>query len=231
MEAVSYQRMRVRAARRAKVRALNEPPRLSLGEEIFNAASHGAGAMLATAAMVLLLVRSDTGAEIAASLVYGISMMLMMLMSGLYHAMPVGSRAKRVLRRFDYTSIYLLIGGTFSPILLVYLGGRLGVTLFCVQWAVIALGVALLLAFGPGKWRPLHFTLYFVMGWSGLAMLPDFYANARALLWLILAGGVVYTVGMIPFAKKGKYNHCVWHLFVLTAAALHWVGIYTQIYG
>lgn len=231
MEAVrSYKQLRVRAARRAKVRALNEPPRLTLGEEIFNAASHGLGALLATAATVLLLVASDSGMKVMASCFYGISMIGMMLMSGLYHAMPAGSKAKRVLRRFDYTSIYLLIGGTFAPILLVYLGGALGVALFCVQWGVILLGVTLLMVFGPGKWRPLHFTLYFLIGWSGLAMLPEFYAHARPLLWYILAGGVVYTLGMIPFARGRKNDHCVWHLFVLAAAALHWVGIYTQIY-
>lgn len=231
MEAVrSYKQLRVRAARRAKVRALNEPPRLTLGEEIFNAASHGLGALLATAATVLLLVACDSGMKVMASCFYGISMIGMMLMSGLYHAMPAGSKAKRVLRRFDYTSIYLLIGGTFAPILLVYLGGALGVTLFCVQWGVILLGVTLLMVFGPGKWRPLHFTLYFLIGWSGLAMLPEFYAHARPLLWYILAGGVVYTLGMIPFARGRKNDHCVWHLFVLAAAALHWVGIYTQIY-
>lgn len=232
MEAAqNYTRLRARAVRRARVRALNEPPRLSLGEEIFNAASHGAGALLAVAATVLLFLRSDTGAELTASCFYGVSMIGMMLMSGVYHAMPAGSGAKRVLRRFDYTSIYLLIGGTFAPILLVYLGGKLGTTLFCVQWGVILLGVVLIMAFGPGRWRPLHFTLYFVLGWSGLAMLPEFYAHARPLLWFILAGGVVYTAGMIPFARKRKYDHCVWHLFVLTAAALHWMGIYTQIYG
>lgn len=231
MEATrKYYRTRARAIQRAKVRALNEPPRLSVGEEIFNAVSHGAGALLAVAATVLLFLRSATGAELTATCFYGLSMIGMMLMSGIYHAMPSGSKAKRILRRFDYTSIYLLIGGTFAPILLVYLGGKLGTALFCVQWSVILLGVTLIMIFGPGRWRPLHFTLYFVLGWSGLAMLPDFYVNARPLLWYILVGGVVYTAGMVPFARKRKYDHCVWHLFVLAAAALHWMGIYTQIY-
>ena len=166
-----------------------------------------------------------------ASCFYGVSMVLMMLMSGVYHALPTGSRAKRICRRFDYTSIYLLIGGTFAPIFLVYLGDRLGIALFCVQWSVILTGVTLLLIFGPGKWRALHFTLYFLIGWSGLAFLPDFYLRSRTLLWFILLGGVVYTVGMVPFARGRKYDHCVWHVFVLLAAALHWIGIYTQIYG
>ena len=169
--------------------------------------------------------------ELLASCVYGISMVAMMLMSCVYHAMPAGSQVKRVCRRFDYTSIYLLIGGTFAPILLVYLGGAAGVAIFCVQWAVILTGVTLVMVFGPGRWRALHFTLYFLIGWSGLVFLPRMYLYSRTLLWFIFAGGLAYTLGMIPFAGKRKYDHCVWHVFVLAGAALHWVGIYTQIYA
>lgn len=233
MEAVMTKemvRIRARAARKARVRERNEPPRLTAGEERFNAVSHGAGAALAAAAMVLLLLRSDTPLKVLASCFYGVSMVLMMVMSSVYHAMPAGSTSKRVCRRFDYTSIYLLIGGTFAPIFLVYLGNTLGITLFCVQWAVILAGVTLILVFGPGRWRALHFTLYFLIGWSGLMFLPDFYAHNRPLLWFILSGGLVYTLGMIPFARGRRNDHCVWHLFVLAAAALHWVGIYTGIY-
>lgn len=219
-----------RAMRRERVRALNEPPRLTVTEEVLNAVSHGLGAALAAAGMILLLLRSEGPLEIMAACFYGVSLFVMMLMSCLYHAMPAGAVVKRVLRRFDYTSIYLLIGGTFAPIFLVYLGDRLGIALFCIQWGVILFGVTLIAVFGPGRWRPLHFTLYFLIGWSGLAFLPDFYLHARTLLWYILAGGVVYTVGMIPFARKRKYDHCVWHVFVLAAAILHWIGIYTQIY-
>ena len=235
MEAVltrrQLQKARLRAVRRERVRARNEPPRLTVGEEAFNAASHGAGALGAAAALALLLARSQGPAELLASLVYGVSMVLMMLMSCVYHAMPAGSQAKRVCRRFDYTSIYLLIGGTFAPILLLYLGGPLGAALFGVQWAVILTGVALVCVFGPGRWPALHFTLYFLIGWSGLAFLPRMYLESRTLLLFIFAGGLAYTLGMIPFAGKKKYDHCIWHVFVLAGAALHWIGIYTQIYA
>ena len=224
------QQARLRAVRRAKVQARNEPPRLTAAEEGINAGSHGAGALLAAAALCLLLLKSHTPMEVLASCVYGVSMVLMMLMSGVYHAMPTGSRAKRVCRRFDYTSIYLLIGGTFAPILLVYLGGVWGITLFCIQWAVILGGVTLILIFGPGRWRALHFTLYFLIGWSGLMFIPNFYVHDRTLLWFILLGGLVYTLGMIPFARGKRNDHCIWHVFVLAAAALQWVGIYTIIY-
>ena len=235
MEAVltkqELRRARLRAVRRAKVRARNEPPRLTVGAEVFNAVSHGLGALGAAAALALLLARSRSGMELLATCVYGISMVVMMLMSCVYHALPAGSRAKRVCRRFDYTSIYLLIGGTFAPILLLYLGGTLGVGIFCVQWAVILTGVTLVCAFGPGRWRALHFTLYFLIGWSGLVFLPRMYVHSRTLLLFIFAGGLAYTLGMIPFAGKKKYDHCIWHVFVLAGAALHWVGIYTQIYA
>ena len=233
MEAVSakqMQRARLRAVRKAMVQARNEPPRLTLGEEVFNAVSHGLGELMAVAGLILLLLRSKEPLEIMATCFYGISMVVMMLMSSVYHAMNPGSGAKRVLRRFDYTSIYLLIGGTFAPVLLLYVGGRLGIALFCIQWAVILTGVVLIAIFGPGRWRALHFTLYFLIGWSGLLFLPSLYLHAKTLLWFILAGGVVYTLGMIPFARSKKYDHCIWHVFVLLAAALHWIGIYTQLY-
>lgn len=221
---------RLRAVRRAKVQARNEPPHLTVGEERFNALSHGLGALLAAGALTLLLRQSRGPVMMLATCVYGISMVVMMLMSSVYHALPTGSVVKRVCRRFDYTSIYLLIGGTFAPVLLLYLGGKLGALLFAIQWVVILTGVVLMIAFGPGRWPALHFTLYFLIGWSGLFFLPQMYLHSRTLLWFILAGGVVYTLGMVPFAQKRKYSHCVWHVFVLAAAALHWMGIYSQLY-
>ena len=230
MEAIRSVNVDLRLARREALRVKNEPPRLSVGEEVINAVSHGVGTGFAIAGFVLLLLRSDTPLKLTASCFYGISMIVMMLSSCVYHAMPTGSRVKRICRRLDYSSIYLLIGGTFAPVRLVYLGNGLGITFFCVQWSVILFGVTLVAVFGPGKWRPLHFTLYFVIGWSGLAFLPSLYQNNRPLLLLIFLGGLAYTLGMIPFARKRKYDHCVWHMFVLVGALLHWAGIYTMLY-
>ena len=230
MEAVLDVRQMRRLERRELVRIKNEPPKLTLGEEVFNTVSHGLGAGLAVVGLALLLLRAENGMEIMASCFYGISMVFMMLSSSIYHGMPVGSGIKRICRRFDYTSIYLLIGGTFAPLLLIYLGGTFGVVLFCIQWGIILCGVTLVFVFGPGRWRPLHFTLYFLLGWSGLLFIPLFWRNNPLLLWYILAGGLLYTLGMIPFARKKKWNHCIWHLFVLAAAVLQWIGIYTQIY-
>ncbi|MDE6584413.1 MAG: hemolysin III family protein [Anaeroplasmataceae bacterium] len=217
--------------KRRKIRQLNEPPKRPVLEEIGNAVTHGVGAILAIVGTVFMLLKSDTGLKIAASIVYGFSMFFMMLMSCLYHSFRGGSKVKRLWRRFDYTSIYLLIGGTFAPLYLVYWGNTLGIVLFIIQWVLIATGVTFVCIFGPGRIKWLHYTLYFAIGWSGLIFIPDWIQNNLNLLWMILGGGVVYTLGMIPFAKRNvKSAHFIWHFFVLCGAIVHFLGILLFVY-
>ena len=216
--------------RKKQIKALNEPPKLTILEEVGNAVVHGIGAGLAIAGFILLLLKSDTGLKVMASCFYGISLFLLMIMSTLYHAFKSGSKVKRLWRRFDYCSIYLLIGVTFAPLYLVYWGNTLGIIIFSIQWALIVLGIVMISVFGPGRFKWLHFSLYFIIGWSGLVFLPDWFHNNRPLMWMILIGGVVYTVGMIPFTKDKKYSHFIWHFFVMIGAILHWIGIYYYIY-
>lgn len=219
-----------REKRKKRIRELNEPPQLTALEETGNAVTHGIGAVLALVGFILLLLKSDTDLKIMASCFYGISLFLLMLMSCLYHAFKSGSTVKRLWRRFDYASIYLLIGGTFAPLYLVYWGNTLGIVIFCVQWALILLGIVMLSVFGPGRLKWLHFSLYFVIGWSGLIFIPDWIHNNMPLLWSILIGGIIYTVGMVPFTRDKKYDHFLWHFFVVVGAVLHWFGIYMFVY-
>lgn len=217
--------------KRRKIRQLNEPPKRPVLEEIGNAITHGVGAILAIVGTVFMLLKSNTGLKIAASIVYGFSMFFMMLMSCLYHSFRGGSKVKRLWRRFDYTSIYLLIGGTFAPLYLVYWGNTLGIVLFIIQWVLITTGVTFVCIFGPGRIKWLHYTLYFAIGWSGLVFIPDWIQNNLNLLWMILGGGVVYTLGMIPFAKRNvKSAHFIWHFFVLCGAIVHFLGILLFVY-
>ena len=216
--------------RKQYIRELNEPPHLTILEEVGNAVTHGVGAALALVGFILLLLKSDTGMKVMASCFYGISLFFLMLMSCLYHAFKSGSTVKRLWRRFDYSSIYLLIGGTFALLYLVYWGNTLGIVLFCIDWELIVVGSTMLGVFGPGRFKWLHFSLYFIIGWSGLILMPDFYKNNLPLLWMIFIGGVIYTVGMIPFLRDKKYNHFIWHFFVLAGAILHWMGIYLFVY-
>lgn len=217
-------------SKREQYRAVNEPPRLTLAEEIGNSMTHGFGAALAVAGIILLLLKSDSELKIMASCFYGISLIFMMLMSCLYHAYKSGTALKRLWRTFDYTSIYLLIGGTFAPFFLVDWGNTLGIVLFCVQWALILLGITIVAVFGPGRWKGLHYAIYFIIGSSGIMFMPGWYVHNRPLFICILTGGIIYTAGMVPFALHRKYSHFIWHFFVLAAALFHWLGIYFFIF-
>ncbi|MGN1343953.1 MAG: hemolysin III family protein [Traorella sp.] len=208
----------------------NEPPLLSLSEEIINAISHGIGALFAIIAMILLLLKSNSEIKMIASLIYGMSMILLMSMSCLYHAFKSKSTIKRIWRRFDYMSIYLLITGTFAPLLLVEIHSTYSFIVCMIQWIVVLFGITIIAIFGPGKWSALHFTLYFVIGWSGMMFVPYFYQHNQPLLMMIFIGGMIYTLGMIPFALNKKYFHSIWHLFVLGGAIIHWIGIYLYVY-
>ena len=211
-------------------RAVNEPPKRSVLEEVGNAVTHGVGALFAIAGLVLLLLKAQTPTGLFCAIVYGVCLLMMFLMSCLYHSFRWGTKVKRLWRRFDYISIYLLIGGTFTPMWLLFWGGQTG-TLFCIaQWVLILLGVIFVAVFGPGRPKALHPVLFVVLGWVGLVFLPRMVRENLPLFCFILAGGIIYTVGVIPFALKRRGAHFLWHFFVFFGAVVHWFGIYFFLY-
>lgn len=208
----------------------SNPPKRSVLEEIGNAVTHGAGAVFAIVAFILMLSSSSTPAQIWSACIYFFGLFVLFSMSCLYHAFRHGSGVKRLFRRFDYSSIYLLIGATFAPILLCKIGGTFGLIFFIIQWLIIATGITFIGVFGPSNLKPLHMTLYILLGWSGLFLLPQLITTDFVFFLYILIGGVVYSVGMIPFALKKGCAHFIWHFFVLAGAVVQWIGIYLYIY-
>ena len=220
---------------------LNEAPKLSLLEEIGNAITHGLGAILTIVALILLLLKSDTNIKVFASIVYCLAMFFMFFNSCLYHSWKWGLRVKRIWRRFDYTSIYFMIAGTFAPLQLIEIpaeygnpnGYIFGITYFIVMWALTITGITLTCVFGPGRTKKINFPLYFIIGWSGVCVVPGWimHDNVDLLLW-ILFGGIVYTLGMIPFGLlKGKKSaHFIWHLIVMAGVIIQFIGIYLCVY-
>lgn len=212
-------------------KALNNVPKRGLLEEIGNSITHGVGALLAVVMFILMLLKSNTPLQLVASLVYGISMIIMMSMSSLYHAFGQKTKVKRLFRRFDYSSIYLLIGGTYAPILLLLVGSPLGIIVFIVQWILIITGITFVSIFGPGRLRLLHYTLYFCIGWGGAMFVPLFNGQNNGLCFWIVLGGIIYTLGMIPFCiKNSNCAHFIWHFFVLFGCVAQWIGIYSYLY-
>ena len=207
-----------------------DPPRRPVLEEIGNAVTHGLGAIFAIVSLILMLNLSDRPIEYLAATVYSVGMFYMFSMSCLYHAFAHGSAVKRLFRRFDYTGVYTLIGATFAPPLLCFIGGTFGTVFAIIQWAIIALGITLIAVFGPTKLRKIHMPLYIVLGWSALLLLPSLIKGCFPLAMWILGGGVAYTLGIIPFMMKSKVSHFIWHFFVLAGAAMQWIGIYKYIF-
>lgn len=206
------------------------PPKRSVIEEIGNAITHGVGSIFAIIACVLMINKSNSDMEYFATIVYSFGLFIMFTMSCLYHSFRHGSAVKRLFRRFDYSSIYLLIGATFAPILLCYSNDLFGFVFFFIQWMVIAVGITFVGVFGPTKLRAMHMALYMVIGWSGLIFIPRMLTDNINLFYYILGGGIVYSIGIIPFALKKKCSHFIWHFFVLAGAIVQWVGIYFYIY-
>ena len=197
-------------------------------EEKLNAFTHAIGALFGIAALVLLIVFNTTKTDwsLFSVIVYGISIIVLFSASTLYHSVT-NEKKKHYFRIIDHISIYLLIAGTYTPVLLISLEQTLGWTLFWVVWGIAAFGVILKLFF-TGKFEIFSTLLYLVMGWL---IVFDFSKLSEIIgsdgILFLFAGGLSYTVGIIFYAiQKIPYNHVIWHLFVLAGAIFHFFMIF-----
>ncbi len=224
----------ITAKAKNKVTKIKRPQ--TVGEEIANAISHGVMVIFGIVALVLLLIKQNSARGLAGGLIFGISILILYLMSTLYHSLSL-TKAKGVFKRFDHISIFLLIGGTFAPALLLlpslqtpFLGIswlETGIALLIIQWLVIAVGIVFK-SIWVYKFKAFHFIIYIILGWSALIFIRELYIDNLPAFWLILAGGIVYTLGTVFYAlsSKVKYFHFVWHLFVNAGTILHFIAIY-----
>jgi len=208
--------------------------RFSLGEEIANAVTHGVGAALSIAGLVVLVIeaaRSGSAWKVVAASVYASSLVLLYLASTLYHSLPHG-RAKRVFQRLDYCAIYFLIAGSYTPFLLVSLRGPLGWSLFGVVWALAVAGIVLESVVRE-RIEKLSLTLYLLMGWLMVGVSVQLFRElAPAGTVLLLSGGLAYTLGVIFYVWRSlPYHHAVWHAFVLGGSVCHFLTVYYYVVG
>lgn len=197
-------------------------------EEKLNAWTHGFGAVLGIAGLVLLVSVKEhkTDWSLFSVIIYGISIIILFAASAIYHSVS-GDRRKHYFRIVDHISIYLLIAGTYTPVTLIALNNSLGWPLFWSVWAIAGFGLILKLFF-TGKFEIVSTLLYLVMGW----LIIFDYSNLTQLIGpngviLFIAGGAFYTIGIIFYAvHKIPYNHVIWHLFVLGGAICHYLMIF-----
>ena len=200
-------------------------------EELLNALSHGLGAVLGVVGLILLIINVDTNKPwyLFSVIVYGFSIIILFTASSAYHAIT-NYDLKQKFRIVDHISIYLLIAGTYTPVLLIALPNSLGWPLFYAVWGIAFFGVILKLFF-TGRFEIFSTLLYLVMGWlvvfdfTTLSELVD----PNGILWLF-SGGLFYTVGIVFYAiHKIPYNHVIWHFFVLGGAICHFMMMYFHV--
>jgi len=201
--------------------------------ELFNSITHLVGTVMAiigTAVLITAAVLSGASARsIAALSIYGAMMVVLYLSSTLYHSFK--GPAKKVFHVFDHCAIYLLIAGTYTPFTIVTLRGAWGWTLFAIVWGLAALGVAKDV-FLRGRYRPLSVVLYILMGWLVIAAFePLKNALPMAGIWWLVAGGIVYTAGVLFFAlsKHVVHMHGLWHLCVIGGSVCHYVAVFRYV--
>lgn len=201
-------------------------------EEKINAITHGAGAVLALAGLVVLTVASSLYGSvwhIVSFSVYGTSLFLLYLASTLYHSFS-NERLKYIFKIIDHSAIYLLIAGTYTPFTLVLLHGTLGWIIFSTIWGLACLGI-LLKIFFVKRFKVLSTLCYILMGWLMLLAVKPITAilPATGFIWLI-AGGICYTGGSVFYLwRRLPYNHAIWHLFVLAGSIAHFVTVFYYI--
>lgn len=190
------------------------------------------GALLSVAGLAVLVTlasRRGDAWQVTATAIYGATLVLLYTASTLYHSVR-GERTKILLRKFDHASIFLLIAGTYTPFLLVNLRGPWGWSLFGVIWALAVAGVTLKFWF-TGRFRLGSTLLYIGMGWlMVIAARPMLNSVPASGLWLLLAGGLSYTLGTTFYLwKRLPYHHAVWHLFVLGGSACHFFAVWIAV--
>lgn len=205
------------------------PAHFTRREEVAHAISHGVGALLSVAGLVVLsclAVARGSVLHVVTCAVFGTAMTLVYVISTLYH-LTCPSPRKQLLRVLDHCSIYVLIAATYAPFSLVLLQGAWGWALFGVAWGIAVVGVFVKMMPDLRDREGLSIASYLLAGWLALVATGPLLASlAAGALWLMVLGGVAYTVGVGFYRwQRLPYNHLVWHLFVLMGSALHYCGV------
>jgi hemolysin III len=202
--------------------------RYSVVEEIINASTHGFGILLSIVGLAVLVAFASINGSpvlITSCAIFGGTLIFAYSSSTLYHAIT-NEKVKRIFRQFDHAAIYLLIAGTYTPIVLVLLDEAWGWTIFTIIWTTAIIGVVLKFIY-PHRFKKLSVALYLIMGWFVVVAIKQLIQSMDSGgLWLMLIGGLFYSVGVIFYVWKSlPYNHAIWHLFVLCGSISHYFMI------
>lgn len=205
----------------------------TIPEEVANSITHGIGALLSVAAIVLLVVSSSFSGsplKVVSFSIFGASLLFLFLSSTLLHALRP-FKAKALFLKFDHIAIFYLIAGTYTPLMVVTIGGTFGWVLFTIVWFIAAVGTIVKVLMPIASADKISVAIYLVMGWMVILFIKLIFEKLPLPgLILLFTGGILYTVGTIFFiSKKLPFSHAIWHLFVLAAAICHFFCIYLYV--
>ena len=206
-------------------------PAYTLGEELFNAISHGLGALLSIAALALMLCRAQGVKAVVCVSFFGAAMIVLYTVSCVYHALSRNVEGKKVMRVIDHCNVYALVLGTYLPASLLGVGGALGWVLFGVNAAFTALGMTLT-AVSVDRFKAPQVVCHLVSGWSILLGIPQMLNTMGSLgVRFLLLGGVAYSLGSVLYGlgARRRYMHCVFHIFCLLGTFCHFWAVYSYL--
>ncbi len=208
------------------------PKKQEITAEVFNAITHGTATLLSLVALVLLVMKGFEDASpiaITAYIIYGISLFTLFLNSTLYHSFSF-SKYKAIFQKLDHGSIYLLIAGTYTPYLMISIGGTLGYVLLAFIWGLALAGIIFEVV-ATDKFPKLSTYMYLGLGWLGVIIVyPLYYSIEINGLYLLALGGIIYSLGTIFYRMKAnKWMHVIWHLFVMGGALFMFISIYNYV--
>ena len=198
----------------------------SFTEELLNTLSHGIGLIVALVGLVLIVLKAQGTMEISTVSIYGGTLVFMFLASTLYHGFS-RTKAQKGLKLLDHSAIYLLIAGTYTPLLMISLDGWVSIASIVFIWLMAVGGVAFKII-THNKYPKVSMATYLAMGWFSVAIAYPLYLSVAAGgLWLLLAGGLFFTLGVFFYrAKHKEYTHAIWHMFVVGGCACHFLSVY-----
>ena len=201
----------------------------SKAEEIANFVSHTAGAGLAILGFIMLIIRASWYNNIPALIsyiIFSLGLMVLYTMSSIYHGLKP-SKAKNVFEILDHSSIYFLIAASYTPFLVLGLKSNMGITLLVIQWVICIIGITFK-AFFTGKFKGISTIVYLIMGWMIVFSWNELIAKISPIsLGFLIAGGILYSLGTIFYMwKVCKFNHMIWHIFVILGSTSHYVAVW-----
>lgn len=201
----------------------------SKGEEIANFVSHTVGAGLAILGFIMLIIRAawfNNIPAIISYIVFSLGLMVLYTMSSIYHGLKP-SKAKNVFEILDHSSIYFLIAASYTPFLVLGLKSKIGITLLIIQWVICALGITFK-AFFTGKFKGISTVVYLIMGWMIVFSWNELISKVSPIsIIFLVTGGILYSLGTIFYMwKVCKFNHMIWHIFVVLGSIAHYIAIW-----